>query len=175
MRTVFRLTSGFLQEVKRDLGRPHRFAAERVGFISVRAASTRTTLLLLAEGYHQVADNDYIDDATVGAMMGQEAIRKALNIALLQSVGMFHVHVHEHEGTPNFSHTDLHEQAKFVPDFFKVHRRTPHGAIVLSHDKAAGRVWIAPEAILEISEINTIGPRILIDMAQARRSGRLIT
>jgi hypothetical protein len=56
-------------------------------------------LVLLAEGYHPVADDDYIDDPTVGAMMGQEAIRKALKVALLQPVGMFHVHVHEHRGT----------------------------------------------------------------------------
>ena len=93
MKTIFRATDRFLKDVRQDLSRPHRFAAERVGFISIRAADTGMSLVLLAEGYHPVADGDYIDDATVGAMMGQEAIRKALNVALLHPVGMFHVHM----------------------------------------------------------------------------------
>src|SRR5260370_25473204 len=92
MKTIFRTTDRFLADVRRDLARPHRFAAERVGFISIRAASTATSLVLLGESYHPVADDDYIDDTSVGAMMGQESIRKALNIALLQPVGMIHVH-----------------------------------------------------------------------------------
>jgi hypothetical protein len=96
VKVIFRATDRFLHDVRRDLARPHHFAAERVGFISIRAASTSKSLILLAESYHPVADDDYIDDPTVGAMMGQEAIRKALNIALLQPVGMFHVHMHEH-------------------------------------------------------------------------------
>ena len=162
------MPNSFLHTVRRDLARLHSFAAERVGFISVRAASARGNLLLLAEAYHQVADNDYLDDATVGAMMGQEAIRKALNVALLQSVGMFHVHMHGHLGRPGFSNTDLREQIKFVPDFFKIHRRTPHGAIVLSHDRATGRVWLDPETIVGITEFNTLGPRVTIDIVRSK-------
>lgn len=170
MKTIFKMTDAFLQDVKRDLARPHRFAAERVGFISIRAANTANDLVLLAEGYHPVADNDYVNDPTVGAMMSQEAIRKALDVALLQSVGMFHVHTHEHLGRPRFSHTDLREQLKFVPDFFKVCRRLPHGAIVLSQDQAAGRVWLSPEAVVGISEFNTVGQRMGIDITKSNGS-----
>jgi hypothetical protein len=158
------MTSHFLRNVKDDLIRPHQFAAERVGFISIRAASTGNCLVLLAEGYHPIADDDYINDRTVGAMMGQEAIRKGLNIALLQSVGMFHVHMHDHTGRPDFSPTDLREQLKFVPDFFKVFCQLPHGAIVLSHDCAIGRVWLNPEMVVGISEFDTVGPRVRIDI-----------
>jgi hypothetical protein len=164
MKTIFRTTDRFLADVRRDLARPHRFAAERVGFISIRAASTAASLVLLGESYHPVADDDYIDDTSVGAMMGQEAIRKALNIALLQPVGMIHVHMHEHKGRPGFSPTDRREQLKFVPDFFKVRRQMPHGAIVLSHDQAIGRVWLDPETVVGISEFNTIGSHVIIDM-----------
>lgn len=163
MRSIFRATDYFLQDVRRDLARLHPFAAERVGFISVRAAAIPNGVLLLAEKYHPVADEDYVDDPRVGAMMSQEAIRKALNVALLQSVGMFHVHTHEHTGRPWFSRTDLREQVKFVPDFFKVCRKLPHGAIVLSHDHAAGRVWVSPDAVTNISEFNAMGAHVRID------------
>ena len=167
MKTIFKMTDLFLREVKRDFVRPHRFAAERVGFISIRASSTANDLVLLAEGYHPVADEDYVNDPTVGAMMSQEAIRKALNFALLQSVGMFHVHMHEHTGLPRFSRTDLREQLKFVPDFFKVCHQFPHGAIVLSHDRATGRVWLNSETVVAISEFNTVGSRVKIDIAKS--------
>lgn len=163
MNIVFRATESFLQIVREDLARPHPFAAERVGFISIRAAAIPDGILLLAERYHPVADSDYIDDRDVGAMMNQDAIRKALDIALLQTVGMFHVHMHDHSGDPWFSRTDLREQVKFVPDFFKVCRKLPHGAIVLSHDCAAGRVWVKPGAVTNISEFNTMGAHVKID------------
>jgi hypothetical protein len=157
MRTIFRATADFLKGVRQDLERPHAFAAERVGFISVRAANAGKNLLLLAHGYHPVDDGDYVNDQSVGAMMGQEAIRKALNIALLQPVGMIHVHMHGHRGVPGFSRIDLSEQDYFVPDFFKVRKAMPHGAMVLSHDKAAGRIWLNPMAVSDIHEFNIIG------------------
>lgn len=163
MRTIFRATDKFLEEVRADLARPHAFAAERVGFISVRAAAIPDGTLLLAEKYHPVADEDYIDDKNVGAMMSQEAIRKALNIALLRSVGMFHVHMHAHMGRPWFSRTDLREQVKFIPDFFKVCRKLPHGAVVLSRDCAAGRIWLGREKVATISEFNAMGAHVRID------------
>ncbi len=159
MNNIFRATEQFLRTVREDLAKPHRFAFERVGFISIRAMATNNTLVLLADGYHPVLDNDYLNEPTVGAMMGQEAIRKALNIALFQPVGLFHVHMHNHRGRPKFSRTDLSEQFKFVPDFFKVRPNMPHGAIVLSYDQAIGQVWLSPKTVVSISEFNTIGSR----------------
>ena len=161
--TIFRATAGLLWTVRQDLRRPHSFAPERVGFITVKAAQARDHLVLLAHGYHSVADDDYVDDPRVGAMMGQEAIRKGLDLALLEKVGIFHVHEHGHKGRPRFSRVDLTEQANFVPDFFKVRPEMPHGAIVLSHDRATGRVWLAPDAVEEIREFNSVGPRTVFD------------
>lgn len=160
MRTIFRATDQFMDSVRRDLQRPHRFAHERVGFITVKAAETSDTLLLLAEGYHPVEDDDYIKDNTVGAMMGQEAIRKALNLALLKRVGVFHVHMHFLPGRLWFSGIDLREQLKFVPDFFKVQSKLPHGALVLSPSSAAGRVWLSPTNIVPITEFNAVGTQV---------------
>lgn len=157
MTTILRCTTQLVDEIRRDLSRPHPFAAERVGFLSVRPAATRRSLVLIVEAYHPVADADYLNDRSVGAMMGANAIRKALDIALLENVGMFHIHMHEHAGRPSFSRTDLLEQDKFVPDFFKVCPTMPHGAVVLSHNLAAARAWITPNNVEPINELNLMG------------------
>jgi hypothetical protein len=166
MKVILKATGSFLDDVRKDLSRPHRFAAERVGFISIRAASAKNSMVLIAQGYHPLADEDYVNDMSVGAMMGQEAIRKALNVALLGFSGMFHIHMHEHRGRPSFSRTDLREQLKFVPDFFKVRPQMPHGAVVLSHNLAAGRVWLGPETVAAISEFVTVAPTMLVDVGR---------
>ncbi len=162
MGAIFRATTDFLHAVRDDLQRRHHFALERVGFIAVRAAHGLDQTVLLAESYVPVADADYLRDPTVGAMMNSEAIRKAMDVALLSRAGIFHVHMHHRPGRPWFSPTDLREQTKFVPDFFNVCAEMPHGAIVLSPDGAAGRVWYGPERVGPISEFNVIGSIVTI-------------
>lgn len=167
MKVLFKITDQLLFNIRDDLERPHQFAAERVGFVSVRAVKSGDNLIIVSEGYHPVADEDYVDDMSVGAMMGQEAIRKALNVALLTPVGMFHIHMHSHHGRPGFSRTDLREQKKFVPDLFKVNKLV-HGAIILSYDRQAGSVWLSPTKVVPIKEFNIVGPRIYNDMVESR-------
>jgi hypothetical protein len=169
MKTLFRATADFMAYVRRDLGRPHAFAHERVGFIAVRASAGYEHLVLLAERYYPVDDQDYVPDSTVGALIGQEALRKALEIALLQSVGMFHIHAHFFPGRLWFSRTDLREQIRFVPDFFSVCENMPHGALVLNHTDAAGRVWLSRMRIETIDEFDTVGAKVLVKPAP--RSG----
>ena len=159
---LFRAAEAFMADVRRDLMRPHEFAHERIGFITTRAAAGRDHLVVLAEAYHPVADEDYVHDPRVGARIGQEALRKALNLALLNPVGVLHVHMHM-EGTRLwFSHIDLTEQLKYVPDFFKVRRTMPHGALVLSPRSVAGRIWFDGRRISPISEFNISGPQLQI-------------
>lgn len=162
MNIVFRAQTGFMERVRADLSRRHAFAAERVGFMTLRAAASGSTLLLLPQDYHPVADGDYVRDSSVGAMLGQEALRKALEIALLNKVGMAHVHMHDFRGRLWFSRTDLREQLKFMPDFFKVRRTMPHAAVVLGPSAAAGRAWLAADKIERITEFNFIGPRVRV-------------
>lgn len=162
MNIVFRATDIFMAGVRADLVRAHAFAHERVGFISVRAAQGAGALTLVAESYYPVADGDYIPDHTVGAMVGQEGFRKALEIALLKRVGIFHVHMHTLPARLWFSTIDLREQLRFVPDFFKVRKEMPHGAIVLSPTSAAGRAWVSPAKIVPIAEFNVVGARAKI-------------
>lgn len=144
MTVIFRARDDLLAAVRRDLHRPHPFAAERVGFPLCRAGGVAGGVVILAADYHAVEDDDYLDDPRVGAMMGPGAIRKAMQRAYnggAQDVSLFHVHMHEHRGTPGFSRVDLTESVKFVPDFFNAVPAMPHGAIVLSHDRAAGLCW----------------------------------
>lgn len=162
MKILFRATVDFRRRVRSDLARPHHFAHERVGFIATRATAGADYLVLLAESYHPVADDDYIRDSSVGALIGQEALRKALEIALLQRVGMFHVHQHFFPGRLWFSQIDLREQTRFVPDFFKVQDSMPHGALVLSDVAAAGRVWLSPSTVRVINEFDVVGSRVSV-------------
>lgn len=162
MNIVFRSTVEFMARVRADLSRPHPFAYERVGFISVRAAAVRDGLVLLAQDYFPVEDEEYVRDSSVGAMLGQEAFRKALEIALLSRVGVFHVHQHEIGKHLWFSTIDLDEQNRFVPDFFKVCATMPHGALVLSPHSISGRVWLAPKEVRQITEFNSIGAQVRV-------------
>ncbi len=159
MRVTFKITRRLLGIVRDNLNRPHAFAAERVGFLSCRMAALKPEgCLVLAHRFHPVADEDYVRDFSVGAMMGAAAIRKALQFALSNEVGMFHVHAHEHTGLPRFSGVDLRETAKFVPDFWHVRPHAAHGAIVLSLDSIAGLCWYPLiSAPISISRFSIVG------------------
>ena len=167
LRLTFRATGALLSEVRQDLMRAHEFAHERVGFITARAAQGAEGLVLLAESYYPVADEDYVRDPSVGAMIGQEALRKALDLALLKGVGVFHVHMHELSHHLWFSHIDLREQVKFIPDFFTVCPQMPHGAIVLNERTAAGRVWLGPSRVTNINAFDEVGSPMALTRAAA--------
>ena len=166
MNVRFKITAELFAAVRADLHRPHPFASERVGFISTGIADSRDGLVLLAQSYRPVADDDYICDDTVPVMMGPAAIRKAMQWALTDRVGIFHVHTHGGRGIPRFSGIDLRENAKFVPSFLNVAAQRAHGAIVLSGDAARGQVWLSRGAApLFISEFVEVG-------APGRKRGR---
>lgn len=157
MNVQFKITTALLETIRADLRRPHPFAYERVGFISAGLAQSAEAVLVLARLYRPVADEDYLPDPLVGAMMGPEAIRKALECALIGRVAMFHVHTHSGVGVPEFSGVDVRESAKFVPDFLKVAPQKIHGAIVLSDNAAAGQFWVArdghPQRVTRFVEV----------------------
>ena len=141
MKTRFKITSTLLASIRRDLLRPHPFAYERVGFISAGLATAGDNLLILARNYRPLMDHEYLPNTSVGAMMGSDAIRRALQWAMESGGAMFHVHTHGGCGLPSFSTIDMRENAKFVHDFFKVATQSAHGAIVLSDDAARGQIW----------------------------------
>lgn len=143
---IFKITTDLLNYIRADLHRRHRFASERVGFIEAGLALSATGCTLLAHTYQAVEDEDYIDNPAYGAMMGPEAIRKAMARAYADKVALFHVHTHGGSGVPRFSGVDLSENPKFVPDFFRVRPERPHGALVLSNTHAYGQIWLDRKA-----------------------------
>jgi len=157
MNIQFKITSPLLAAIRQDLHRPHSFAYERVGFIAAGIAASVDGILILAHSYRPVADADYLPDPSVGAMMGADAIRKAMQWALSANVSVFHVHSHGGRGVPRFSGVDVRESAKFIPDFLKVAPQRPHGAIVLSNNAAYGLAWVKlgqpPLPIRDFSEV----------------------
>lgn len=141
MNITLRITDALLASVRADLGRPHRFALERVGFLTAGAARVQGGILLLCRAYHPVGDEDYERSRTVGAQIGSAAMRKGLEAALANNSALIHVHSHGGRGNPDFSGTDLRSADEFVPGFFNALPRVPHGLVVLSDDSARGVVW----------------------------------
>ena len=161
MNYSFRISDHLLKAVHEDLSRPHAFAYERVGHLHCRVGISAGRTVILAEVYRPVADADYLPSDEAGAVMGPAAIRSALQHAYGRRDSVFHVHRHNHGGVPDFSRLDARENAKCVPDFWKVSPAMPHGAIVLSLDSAAGRVWCpATRASTALVDISCIGARV---------------
>jgi hypothetical protein len=157
MNTTFKANSALFAAMRQDLRRPHPFAHERIGFLSAGIAATDEGLLILARSYRPIADEDYLPDSSVGAMMNAAAIRKALQWAMSERVAIFNVHSHGGRGVPGFSGIDLRESAKYVPDFFKLAASRPHGAIVLSNDAAYGKIWFNKSETSIISKFVEVG------------------
>jgi len=142
MNIRLRLLRPLLVHIHEDLSRSHRFAAERVGFLTCGVATLADGgMLLSAETWHAVADEDYIEAPHVGACIGGGAFRKIFQLAYRQPVAILHVHRHDHEGRPGFSRTDERSMREFVPGFFNACHTRPHGALVLSRNSAVGAVW----------------------------------
>lgn len=155
-----------MADIRQDLARPHKFAHERVGFMTARAAAGRDHIVILAEEYFPVSDDDYLPDRFVGARINQEAIRKALELALLRKASVFHVHMHLLPAKRLwFSYTDLEDQDRLIPDFRSIRPEMPHGAIVLSPKSAAGRVWIDGNGGRPIAEFNIVGRTLEVILA----------
>lgn len=159
MTVELRLTRHLLERVHADLSRPHPYAWERIAFLTCQPAPLRAgAMVLLGLDVHPVVDGDYERDDTVGAMLGAGAFRRILQVAYGKPVSVLHVHRHEHRGKPWFSDIDLREARKYVPDFWKVRSGFPHGILVLSHDSAAGLIWL-PESRTQtrLARISVVG------------------
>ncbi|MBR2117639.1 MAG: hypothetical protein IJ935_03000 [Afipia sp.] len=142
MRAAVKITSALLDLVRRDLARPHAFAHERVGFLTAGAAAVPGGLMLLVREYMPVADEDYEFAPKVGARIGSNAMRKAVQVAYRPASALLHVHTHGGRGLPGFSGVDLESGNEFVPGFFQSSPKMPHGLLVLSDNGATGLLWL---------------------------------
>lgn len=161
MKIRLKIHADLLEGIRRDLERPHAFAAERVGFVTAGVAVSGEWLLLLAREYHPVADEDYLRDFSAGATIGSDAMGKAAERAYEPRSALLHIHYHGGRGKPAFSGTDLRSGAEFVPGFFHVTAKMPHGMLVLSDDSATGMLWLdGKKDGTDIDEFVSVGSRI---------------
>lgn len=145
MRVRIKIPRQQLEDIRRDLHRPHAFAFERVGFLTAGVTRVEDGLMFLARTYCPVADEDYVPDPTVGVKIGGTAMRKGLELAYQPRSTLLHIHSHGGLGTPDFSGTDLRSGSEFVPGFFHTVPHMPHGMLVLSDDSATGMLWLGPD------------------------------
>jgi hypothetical protein len=142
MTILMRIPSKLVREARRDLLREHPFAHERIGYFACKPAGLpEDQLLLCAYKYLPVADDHYVDDPSVGALIGADGLRAAMQVAYSEQASLFHVHMHVHRGAPWFGRYDLEQNHQFVPDMFNVAAGVPHGALVMSYDEIAGLCW----------------------------------
>ena len=141
---VLRLPKALVDKARRDLRRPHETALERVGFLVVTSARTEgDQLLVLGLEYQAIPDDQYVASRGAGTRIGTVAIRNAITRAMTGARGIFHIHLHEHEGIPHFSDTDRREQPRLAQSLVAAAPAESHGMIVLSADAANAWVWPA--------------------------------
>ena len=146
MTVEIRMTGSLYDQIHRDLARPHPFAAERIGFAFGRTGSLANAgKLVLLTRYNSIPDEQYVEDETVGARIGRDALTWAMQAVYHgrpAREGVFHVHVHPHEGKTGMSLIDRQEIPKLMPGFQSVGSEAAHGIIILSRDHGAGWVWL---------------------------------
>jgi hypothetical protein len=146
MRIEVKLTGALYDRIMHDLVRPHPFAAERVGFAFARIGSLADHgKLILLNRYHSIPDQQYIDDPAVGARIGSEAMTWAMQAVYhgrAAREGIFHIHLHGHNGETGMSKVDTNEIPRLIPGFQSVGREAAHGIIILSRDHGSAWVWL---------------------------------
>ncbi len=143
MNVRVRITRSLYDRVRADLSRPHRFAAERVGFLFTRLGNTGTAepIVLITE-YSSLADDRYIDDPKSGARIDSNAIRGAMQQVIDRHEGVFHVHIHQFTGRPFFSEMDREELPRLIPSFRAVGPAFAHGLFLMNEDECTAAVWL---------------------------------
>jgi hypothetical protein len=146
MKILIKLTGALHAEMLHDLTRKHPFAAERVGFVTARIGTLADDgRLILLTGYHSIPDCEYVNDPSVGARIGSDAITWAMQAAYHgrpRCEGIFHVHIHGHRGETGMSGVDSREIPPMIPGFQGVGRDAAHGIIILSLNHGSTWVWL---------------------------------
>lgn len=139
---ILRIPDAIAKVVRDDLRRSHRFAAERIGFLSAAVGPSDDGLVIVVAEYHGVADDHYVSGRGAGGRIGVEAIRHAISRGITSRMGIFHVHLHDRDGPTSFSPTDRAEQTRLAQSLIAAAPNHPHGMIVLSADSANAWIWM---------------------------------
>jgi hypothetical protein len=147
MKLEIRIPGALYHEALEDLRRPHPHAYERVGFFSsaVKLLSPQHCLVLLSR-YHPVPDEYYLEDPSVGALIGVEAITAAMQRTLSEVSGQLHVHLHEHRGQPRPSVDDIKGLPPIVRSLSATAPLQASGYLIFSQDRAWSEVMVPGQA-----------------------------
>lgn len=157
MTLFFRIPKRTYGDIRRDLARPHDYAAERVGFAKARLGTAEgQDRIILITGYAPVNDDHYIDDPSSGARIDSNAIRRAMEIILQESVGLLHVHIHDFPGSPRLGKMDRREIPRLVDTFRATGPQAPHGILLLSGDSFSCWVWLPGQGKALVPERATV-------------------
>jgi len=170
---IFRIPRRVFAVMHADLGRPHPFADERIGFLAVAAGFGEDgENLLLAREYVSIPDHQYIRDNRAGARIGNDAIRWALQHILDSGLGLFHVHSHGGTDTPTFSGTDVAEQPRLVASFCNIGPGVSHGMLLLSSDTANAWIWLpGAKAPVVAAQLSIVGYPLFSSIPPAASRG----
>ncbi len=146
-------------QIRKDLNRPHKFAFERVGFVSSRYTPVDGNgILVLLSGYLSVDDDDYMEDDSVGARINGNAIRKAMQKVLDTKEGMFHVHIHPSNAVPGLSLVDKEEIPPVVQNFRNVDGGAVHGILLMSTSRYKAFVMLPKEPkLIPTTRVSVVG------------------
>lgn len=173
MNVAVKMTGRLHDEIRRDLTRPHAFAAERVGFVFGKIGTGESGKLVLLTRYHSIPDGDYIDDPTVGARLGSSAMTWAMEEVYRgrpEREGIFHIHLHNIPGETGMSRTDARDLPRMIPGFRSVGREAPHGIVILSQNH--GTAWASlpgeDDRLVRCSGLSIIGAALYVFCRGAR-------
>lgn len=172
MTITLKMTGRLYDEIRHDLERPHPFAFERVGFVSGRLGTGASGAVILLTRYQPIPDAHYIDDPTVGARIGPNAMAAAMQSVFHRRTireGIFHVHLHGVTGETGMSPTDAREIPPMMPGFRSVGSEAPHGIVILSLDH--GSAWVClpgHKKLMACASINVIGAPLHVFDRRAR-------
>ncbi len=163
MRPCLRIRRDLFEQITADLGRPHPFAYERVGFLYGRYSSAADLPLVLATEYVPLADERYIRDRSVGAKINSDAIFEAHDRT--KRTGMCCLHAHAHGTGPGatwFSGVDLNTLRRMGPSLRRMAPSAAHGGIVATGTTASALLWVPGQGDGEPATVAIVGFPTLI-------------
>lgn len=145
-----------------DLERHHPFAGERLGFFSFRQSLDAAEPFLLCYEYHSIPDEQYIDDYSVGARIGGEAIQAAMARAYNTGAGQLWVHTHGRKGIPGVSPTDRESGPKVVQSCANAQPKMLHAWAVISEQGICGQIRNLDGAFHPLLRLTVVGWQMVI-------------
>ena len=133
---IVKIPRQIFDQANADLGRPHPYAAERVGFFSTRCTVTKDIRLVHCVSYHPIDDRDYLRDQDVGACIGSKAITDAMARSVNDSVGQLHVHCHGDRRIPRPSGVDRRGLPPVARSLRNANAKEVHGWVILGQTDA---------------------------------------